>query len=157
MSCVRNGFLFAAIVTFPALAQAQVTPGQWETTVTITSIDMPGAPPQMAQMMKKRPPTKVTYCVTPEQAAKGPREMLKQNPSCRLTSYSMKAGKVTSEMSCSQDGGTMVARSSGSYTPTSFNVTSTATMTGRMAMKMSSINSGRRIGPCTGKNGVVRP
>ena len=93
----------------------------------------------------------MSYCITPEQASKGPQEMFKQNASCHFTQFSMTGGTIATEMTCAQAGGTMTARANGSYTPTSFNVTSTATMTGRMSMRMTTVSSGRRIGPCTGK------
>jgi len=77
--------------------------------------------------------------------------MLKQNPSCRFTKYEMARGRISTEMSCRQDGGTMTARASGSYSPTSFSITSSAVMTGRMSMRMTSASTGRRIGSCSGK------
>lgn len=94
-----------------ALAQAQVQPGLWEASTTVNSIDIPGAPPQAAQMMKGQMASggrnKMTYCITPQQAAQGPQEMLKQNPSCRFSKYVMKAGRIATEMSCTQNGGTI--------------------------------------------------
>ncbi|KKC27823.1 DUF3617 domain-containing protein [Sphingomonas sp. SRS2] len=151
----RTFAIYACLLIAPTAVQAQVQPGQWEASTAINSIDMPGAPPQVAQMMKSQMAsngkTRMTYCITPEQAAQGPQEMLKQNPSCRFTKYSMKGGVISTEMSCSQNGGTMTARANGSYTPTSFNMTSNAVMSGRMSMRLSSTSVGRRIGPCTGK------
>ena len=116
-----------ALAALPAIAGAQVTPGQWQTTATVESVEMPGAPPQIAQMMRGRMgggPHVMSYCITPEQAAQGPKEMFKNNPSCRFTSFSMSGGKISTEMVCSQNGGTMTARATGSYTPTSFDVRS---------------------------------
>ncbi|ABQ70767.1 DUF3617 domain-containing protein [Rhizorhabdus wittichii] len=141
---------FACAAALSVAAHAQVQPGQWESTVTVQSIDMPGAPPQVAAMMKGKT-TRQTYCITPEQAAKGPQEMLKQNPSCHFTKYSMTGGVISTAMTCSQNGGTMTAQANGRYGPTSFNVTSTAVMSGRMSMRMTSASSGRRLGPCAGK------
>lgn len=147
----RDIVTFAALaVLMPLVAHAQVQPGQWESTVTIHSIDMPGAPPEVAKMMKGKT-TMQKYCISPEQAAKGPREMLKQNPSCRFTRYAMAGGKLDTAMTCNQDGGTMTAQASGSYTPTSFNLTSTAVMSGKMAMTMRSTSTGRRLGSCAVK------
>lgn len=145
-------WMFAGLLIMPAAAQAQVTPGQWETVVTIKSMEMPGAPPQVAQMMKSRmaggKPTRTSYCVTAEDAKRGPQEMFKQNPSCRFTKFSMTGGTISTEMTCKQEGGTMTARSSGSYTAKAFNVNSSVAMSGRMSMKMSSSNVGRWLGPC---------
>ncbi|MET0375689.1 MAG: DUF3617 domain-containing protein [Rhizorhabdus sp.] len=154
MNC-RTISIYSLLWTLPAAVQAQVQAGQWEASTTINSIDMPGAPPQVAQMMKSQMAgggkTRMTYCITPEQAAQGPQEMLRQNPACRFSKYSMRGGLISTEMSCRQSGGTMTARANGSYTPTSFNVTSNAVMSGRMSMRLSSTSVGRRIGPCTGK------
>lgn len=145
-----NRCIFVVAMVTAAAAQAQVRPGLWEASVTVQSIDIPGAPPQVARMMGGRT-TRQSYCLTPEQAAKGPQEMLKQNPSCRFTKYSMSGGSISTEMSCTQDGGTMIARSTGSYTPTSFSVTSSAAMSGKTSMRMTSSSTGRRLGDCPGK------
>jgi len=145
----RAAFVFVTAASLSAVAQAQVQPGQWEASVTVQSIDMPGAPPQVAAMMKGKT-TRQTYCITPEQAAKGPQEMLKQNPSCRFTRYSMTGGVISTAMTCTQNGGTMTAQANGRYTATSFNVSSTAVVSGSMKMRMTSSSTGRRIGPCAG-------
>ncbi len=151
MRC-RYSLMLAFIMAVPTAAQAQITPGQWETTVTIKSLDMPGAPPQVQQMMKSRMASsgsnKTSYCITPEQAAKGPQDLMKQNPSCKFTKFQMKGGVIATEMTCTQNGGTMTARSNGNYTANSFSATATAVMTGQMSMKVTSSTVGRRIGPC---------
>jgi hypothetical protein len=100
---------FALLLSVPVLAQAQVQPGMWESSVTVQSVDMPGAPPQIAAMMKGKT-TRQTYCITAEQARQGPQEMLKQNASCRFTKYDMAGGRISTEMSCRQNEGTMTAR-----------------------------------------------
>lgn len=145
-----NCIAFAFALTLAAAAHAQVQPGQWESTVTVQSVDMPGAPPQVAAMMNGKT-TRQTYCITPEQAAKGPQEMLKQSPSCRFTKYSMTGGVLSTAMTCSQNGGTMTVEANGKYSPTSFSVTSTAVMSGKMSMRMTSASNGRRLGPCAGR------
>jgi hypothetical protein len=146
--------MLASLLIVPAAVQAQVTPGQWQTTVKVTSMEMPGAPPQVAEMMKKSAAGgahTVSHCVTPQQAAQGPREMIKQNKSCKFNKFSMSGGKFSTEMTCLQEGGTMTVRSAGSYGPNSFKATSAMTMSGRMRMASTSEVTGRRLGPCTGK------
>jgi len=147
-------WMLTSLLIIPVAAQAQVTPGQWQTTVKVTKMDMPGAPPQMAEMMKRSMAGgahTVSSCVTPEQAAQGPREMVKQNKSCKFTKFSMSGGKFSTEMTCVQNGEAMTVRSAGNYGPTSYSATSTMTMTGRMKMTSTSQVAGRRLGPCTGK------
>lgn len=135
----------AALV--PAAAVAQVTPGQWEIAVTIDSVDMPGQPPMVANMMKGRT-TKVKHCITPEEAARGPQDMMKANKACTFTRYSMVGGKLSSEMTCKTGEGVMTSVSSGSFTPTSFTTTGRTVQTGQMAMTMTSRSTGRLVGPC---------
>jgi hypothetical protein len=147
-------WMLASLLIIPVAAQAQVKPGQWENTVTVKSMDMPGAPPQMAEMMKRSMgggARTYSHCVTPEQAAQGPRDLIKENKSCQVTNFSMTGGHFTTEMTCSQNGEETKLKSSGSYGPTSFNATTTMAMSGRQQMTMTNEVSGRWVGPCTGK------
>lgn len=140
--------LAAALLAMPGVVAAQaVQPGQWDIATTIDSIDMPGAPPQVAAMMRGRT-THIKHCISAEDAAKGPQELMKSNKSCRFTRYSMAGGKLDSEMTCTQGGGTMTAVSTGSFTPTSFATTGTVTMSGAQAMRMTASTAGKRIGAC---------
>ncbi len=134
-------------LSMPVAASAQVMPGKWEIVTTVQSVDMPGAPPFVATMMKGKP-VKVSQCVTPEQAANGPQEMLKINKQCRFTRYSMAGGKLDSVVVCQQGGGTMTATSSGSFTATGFSTNGRTVMTGPHAMTLTATSVGRRIGEC---------
>ncbi len=89
---MRTALRLAALA-LPATAFAQVTPGKWEIVTTVNSVDMPGAPPFVANMMKGKP-IKVSHCLTPEEAAKGPQEMMKARKECRFTRYAMVGGKL---------------------------------------------------------------
>jgi hypothetical protein len=139
---------FVVLAASPALAAAQaVQPGQWDILTTVQSVDMPGAPPQMAAMMKGRP-IRVSQCITAADAAKGPQQLMKSNKQCRFTRYSMTGGRLSSEMVCDQGGGTMTATSTGSFTPTSFTTTGRTVMTGAQKMTMTATTVGKRIGAC---------
>ena len=141
----------AALLALPGIAHGQamgVTPGQWEIAMTIHSVDMPGAPPGVAGMMTGRT-TKVKHCITPEEASRGPQDMLKSSKSCTFTRYSMVGGKLNSQMVCKQGGGTMTATSTGSFTPTSFVANGrTVTTGGGMPMTMTATTIGKRVGDC---------
>lgn len=139
--------LFLILALLPAAAQAQVTPGQWEIVTTVDSMDMPGAPPGIAAMMKGRP-IKVRHCLTADEAARGPQEMMKARKECTFSRYAMTGGKLDSVMTCQQGGSTMTATSSGSFTPTDFATTSRTVMTGSHAMTMTAKTIGRRVGDC---------
>jgi len=137
-----------AVVGFSGLAQAAgIQSGQWEVVTTVEQVTMPGAPPAVAQMMKGKPIT-VRHCITPEQAARGPRDMLKNDKSCTVKSYAMTGNRLTSEIVCKQGGNTMTATSSGTFTPTGYTLRGKTVMTGQQAMTMTTSAVGRRIGAC---------
>ena len=140
--------LAGAAATMAWAQGSGVQPGQWETKMTINTVDMPGAPPMVANMMRGRTTT-INHCITPEQATKGPQEMMKNNKTCTFTRYSVTGGRLSSEMVCKQGGGTTTATSSGSYTSTSFNATGRIVTTGGpMPMTMTSTTVGHRLGDC---------
>lgn len=136
-----------ALLLLPVLLAAggatPILPGKWVTTTTVLAASMPGAPPQVTAMMKGRPTT-VTSCITPADAANGPRTLAeKSNGRCSYTQFSMAAGRLNTAMSCK---GGMTARSAGSYTPTSLSLDGTMTGAGGMIVKMHT--EGRRVGAC---------
>lgn len=140
------------VVAQGGMAKAEglgVQPGRWETSVTVTSAQMPDGLAAVAKMMVGRT-TKTTQCVTPEQAAQGPREMMKTHKTCSFTRYSMAGGKISSEMVCVQGGSTITSTSTGGFTATSFNTTGRSVLTGRMPMTVTATAVGKRIGDCAG-------
>ena len=130
-----------------ALAAPGVTPGLWEIAVTINAVDMPGAPPAVAKMMVGKT-INMKHCITPEDAARGPQDMLKSDKSCTFTKYSMVGGKLNSEMTCTRGGTTTTAVSSGSFTPTSFTANGRSTVSGQMPMTTNATTVGHLVGPC---------
>ena len=137
----------AASTSVSAVAQI-IQPGQWSMVSTPTSIDMPGAPPQVLAMMKGRP-IKMSLCITPEQAKLGPKALAKANKNCRYTRFDVRGSRIDSQMFCNQPGGsTMTATASGNFTPTSFVSSGRSVMTGRQKMTMSSHTEGHRVGDC---------
>ena len=132
-----------------ALAQAAgIQPGQWEMISTTKSVEMPNAPPQVARMMEGRSST-LRRCITSEQAAaNGLREMVKANKSCTLSHFTMSGGKYDAEMTCSQSGGTMMASTTGTYTPTTMSSTSRIMIKGPTPMTMTNSVVGKRVGAC---------
>lgn len=143
---------FSALALAPAAALAQasgVTAGQWEIAVTTDTIDMPGQPAFIANMMRGKT-VKVKHCITPEAAARGPQDMLKSDKRCVFTRYSMQGGRMNSAMTCQQPGGgTLNSVSSGSFTPTSFTAQGRSVVTGgQMPMTMTATTTARRVGDC---------
>ena len=148
----RIPFALAALATLalPAAAPAQasgIQAGKWEIAVTINSISMEGAPPGIADMMKGKT-TRIKQCITAEDAARGPQDLLKSGKGCTFTRYSMTGGKLNSEMVCKNSGTTTTAVSTGSFTPTGFTATGRSRTDGAMPTTMTSTSVGRRLGDC---------
>lgn len=146
-TAIMIGSLAAAGIAAFAGAQA-IKPGMWQTTSTVTSVDMPGAPPQVAAMMKGHPTT-IKHCVTPEEAAKDPRALMRTNTSCKVQAFSMTGGKLNSTMVCRQAGGTLTVNTVGTYTPIGYTATAHMVMTGAGAMTMTANVSSKLIGACS--------
>ena len=137
------------VVSGAALAQAfAVQPGEWDIAATVNSVDMPGAPPGLTAAMIGK--TKhISHCITPEEAARGPQDMMKSDKSCKFTRYSMVGGKLSSEMVCQQGGGTMTASSTGSFTSTTFTSSGRSVMkAGPSTMTLTATTVGKRVGEC---------
>jgi hypothetical protein len=128
-------------------AESMIRPGLWKTTSIVTAVDMPGAPPQVAAMMKGKPTT-VSHCVTPEEVAKDPRALMQTDKSCKVQQFSMAGGRMSATMVCQQRGASMTVRSAGTYTPTSYTATASMVMTGGGGMKMTTNVSSKLIGAC---------
>lgn len=129
-----------------ASAESPVTPGKWQTTTMIESMSMPGMPPEMSKRMMGKP-ISATVCITPEQAAAGPRDMIgKSNGACRYRSFSAVAGRISGVMECKTGTPTpQVIAVSGTYSPIAYDIRSK--MSGG-AMQSSSRTMGKRLGPC---------
>lgn len=133
----------AALAAGAAIAQGTgVKPGLWEITTQITDFGMAGAPPGLAGMMKK--PHSMRQCVTPQQAAQGPGDMLKRDGSCKIGHYTLAGGTLDADVTCR--GMHMVEH--GSFTPTSFTVQSHAEDGGNGGMTMASTITARLVGSC---------
>ncbi len=149
MRALYAAALAGGFVAVPAIADTPIQPGQWELRTIVTSVDMPGAPPQMLAMMKK--PHVMRHCVTPEQAAKGPQQMLQEGKSdCRFTRYALAGGRLDAAMRCnSKERGVMTVTTKGRFTPANYDVTSAMVMSGPQGkMTMTSAGKGKRLGPC---------
>ncbi len=136
-------------------------PGQWETTVQFTSIEVPGMPEQaVAQMreMMSRPQTR-SECITPQQAANPAGNMMSGGAgnACTFTENTFAAGAIRVRGSCQQPGqGTAQMSMEGTYTATTMqaNISSEvqapagATPGGPQSVRMSGTFSSRRTGEC---------
>lgn len=137
-------------------------PGQWETTVTFSNIEVPGAPEaQVAQMraMMGRPQVR-SECITAAQAANPMGNMM--NPGgagCNFTQNTFAGGTINLQGTCNPPGGqaSMSLTMTGTYTANTITaqvsneVRPTAAMPGAPQMiRMSGNLSSRRTGDCPG-------
>lgn len=136
-----------------------LSPGRWESTVTMDKIDIPGMPPQLAERMKTAMANKTSArCLTPEEAKKPAAEFFagKERGGCRYDHFEMGGGNLDAKMLCGAQGGTAEIAMKGSYEPDNFRLAMTMNgkdvpnaPQGRMSMAMT-VDS-KRTGDCTGQ------
>lgn len=138
--------LLAGLASAASAADSPVTPGKWQTTTTVESMTIPNMPPEMAKRMMAKPMS-ATICITPQDAAAGPRDVIaKSNGTCRYRSYDAAAGRITAVLECRSGAPTpQTIAISGSYGPTAYDIRSK--MTGG-AVQSVSRTQGKRLGPC---------
>ena len=130
----------AVLLSSAAVAQT-VQPGMWETTSTTKSANMPDMPAFLAKRLQGHTVT-VKHCITPEEAAQGPKQMIAQQKSCSIDHYNMSGGRFDAKLICS---GTTVT-SAGSYTPVS--MSGDSHVSGPNGVDMTAHVESRRTGSC---------
>lgn len=138
--------LFTASVAAAGYAQrSPLQAGQWEMTATIKMAGVPGG-----QGFNNKPRT-IRYCVSPQSSIEDTRNLL-VSKGCSIKRFTMANGKVDVESACGPTGHTMMSKTMGTYTPTSFHTASRSTMSGPMAMSMESDTKGHWVGACPAKH-----
>ena len=141
-----------------------VRPGQWESSVQLESIDVPGMPPEAVAQMKKtmaRVATGHKSCLTKEQAMKPKEDFFAgASSNCRYDKFSMDDGKMSGIMRCTspQGGGTQLIDFDGAYSPESYEMRMTSTVEGASPagpMKMVMHMTSKRTGECDGSEKVA--
>ena len=136
-----------------------VRPGQWESSVELESIEVPGMPPEAVAQMKKtmaRVATGHKSCLTKEQAMKPKEDFFAgANSNCRYDKFSMDDGKMTGTMRCTspQGGGSQLIQFDGTYSPDSYEMRMASTVEGASPagpMKMVMHMTSKRTGECDG-------
>jgi len=129
-------------------ASLPIQPGMWQSTVTITDMQMAHGPSGVGQAMRAHPTT-VSACVTAAQAADGPRAVLQgSHGKCHYTSFNASGGRFSAVMQCAFSRSTMTVTSNGTYTATSMDVSGSSSATGPMQMTTKTHTVARRIGGC---------
>ena len=140
-------------------AEVHFQPGLYQSKIDIKQLEIPGMPPPVIAMMKSKMLEKpLTYCLTPEDAAKGA-EAMKQRlgkGECKFDSFNAVGGKLDSRMTCQLGGkGTMQLEAHGTYTETGSVTASTMDMAPAGAsgaagkIQIEQVTTTTRIGDCT--------
>jgi hypothetical protein len=144
-----------------AHAANKLQPGQWEAQTRIVSVEVPGAPKEVADALGKSVAAKtntVSDCLTPEEAEKPAADMFAGSRAgeCRYEKFSMAGGKMDSTMVCKNPGqaGEMRMTMAGDYTPAGYALDMTMVVPpsaalGGKGMTMRARTEGRRTGECT--------
>jgi hypothetical protein len=146
-------------------SSVSLQPGQWETTIRMTSIEVPGAPEAMVAQMRTQMANQVdtrSQCITPQEAANPAGNML--NPSgggqgCTFTDNIFAGGVINVNGTCAGPGGQGSARMTlaGSYTATTMEGRVSAEVTAPpgaappgtpQTVRMSGTMTSRRTGDC---------
>lgn len=129
--------------------------GKWRSTVQFTEVEIPGLPPQMAQMMRSQmgQPYSTEYCVSSEDLRRPKAEALggRGAEDCSYEDWSYANGRMRMALVCEVEGqGRMRTVIEGSGAPTEYQGTVNSMMTGGQmsTMRMSGKVSGQRIGDC---------
>jgi hypothetical protein len=139
-----------------------VSPGLWQSKVTIEKFDMPGMPPEIAQRMKSMMAENQAHgfetCLTKEDVAKPKEDFFAgKNKECRYEHFTMGDGKIDAEMRCGKDAGSQTMRMAGTYSPDSYQMqmaTQVETSNGdQQAMQMQMRVEAHRVGECTASQG----
>jgi len=126
-------------------------PGLYKTTVTMTDLQIPGMPPEMAGHGTGMTTT-VEDCLTAAEVDKGFEELVKQGQDgeCSYERFAMSGGKIDAVLACKAQGRATRMEMTGTTTPTSADLTATMTLdldgAGTGTMKFTARHE--RIGEC---------
>lgn len=150
-----NGDITAKEVIQQAREQGiRPQPGLYRATITMTGIDIPGMPPEMAGHGAGMVTTSED-CLTKEDVDNGFEELLKQgqNGECSYDRFTLDGGKLDAVMVCKTPEGNTRMAMTGTTTPTASDFAATMQMnfegTGEGTMKFTAKHE--RIGDCPAK------
>lgn len=134
-----------------------IRPGEWQSTVTIEEMGMPGMPPEAQEQMKRMVAQSHTSksCVTPEEAKQPKGDFFGASENCRYDHFTMGGGKIDAEMHCTQEGMTQVMEMAGTYSPDAYQMRMTTKAEGMpgpaAGMSMRMRVDAKRVGECNTK------
>lgn len=135
-------------------AMPKPQPGLYKTTVTMTGLEIPGMPPEMAGHGAGMTTTN-EHCLTQEEVDKGFEELVKQGQdgTCTYERFNAAGGKIDAVMVCAAEGREARMEMTGTTTPTSADLSATMAMNfdgaGEGTMRFTAKH--QRIGDCPAK------
>lgn len=129
-------------------------PGLYRSTVEVLEVDIPGAPPQMAEMIRESGQTGQTnqYCVTPADVEKGFEEAVRksQRGDCDYQRFDVDGGKIEAAMTCIEAGRSvnLTLSGSGDSTSSDMSMTMKLDMAGMGEGTIRARSRSERIGEC---------
>lgn len=128
-------------------------PGQYRTTVELVELDIPGAPPQAAEMMRSSMAQTNEFCLTEEDVEEGFRQLASQpqGGDCSFSKFDVDGGAIDAAMSCSNPGGGAVditMQGTGRETSSEFTMTMSGNLGGTGEGSMTMKQTSERIGDC---------
>ena len=150
----------AGPVAAPVTA-VSLQPGNWQTSVTFSNIEVPGIPEQQAAAMRQqmgRPQTRAN-CITPAQAANPMGDIMGQpRRGCTFVKNTFAGGVIDVAANCTAPNqGQAQLAMTGSYTANTINAQirmearpPQGTQGGPQMVRMSGTVSSRRVGECAG-------
>jgi hypothetical protein len=134
-----------------ASANVTMQPGQWEMTVTVTRMNVPGMPAGMTPPMP--PPQTSRTCITPEEAQQASSSFLNETTGagegCTSQNSSMSGGRIQANVQCNRPEGQVRMTMNGQYSATTLDMTQQVqTNQGGRNVEMEARIAGRRTGEC---------
>ncbi|ALE16126.1 hypothetical protein AMC99_00823 [Altererythrobacter epoxidivorans] len=130
-------------------------PGQYRVSMEVLEIDIPGAPPQAAAMMRDMMGSQShEYCLKPEDVEKGFEETVRQSQkdsNCTFSKFDVDGSSIDAKMTCTGEGqGTMTMELQGEGSPTRsvMEMTMQGNMTGMGDSTIRMKTTHERIGDC---------
>jgi hypothetical protein len=132
-----------------------VSPGRWESKLTMLEMSMPGMPPEASERMKSAAGTSTHVSCLTEEQAKRPKEdfFAGASKNCRYDRFSMGGGKIDAVMNCKDERSAQTMVMVGTYSANAYAMTMTATGTQAGAgdgVKMRMSVDAKRVGTCDG-------
>ncbi|TIX50548.1 DUF3617 domain-containing protein [Alteraurantiacibacter aquimixticola] len=156
---MRRIAICSVIALATASAAAAIEPGEWQSNMRVTDIQLPGnLQPEIADMIRTQMGQNVqraTTCLTQADIDNAPQQMFDQTGGqCEYSQFDMSGGKLDAVAQCDTGQGMMDMAMSGTYTDTTYNMTMNMNMEMQMegpmgSMQMSATISGERTGDCS--------